>query len=393
LVVDAGANNQLRRRWLLRLDVNGKRREMGLGSYPAIGLAEARLAASNARAAAKENRDPIEARRKERKAAIAVAVVTAPKTLRDVAAIFHKSHAPSWRSEKTRIAWLSPLEIHAHQLLDMPVAEVDTAAIVSALQPIWLTKSETARRVRGRIERVLDSARVLGLTPADKANPARLRGNLEHLLPKSPRLTRGHHRALPWQQMPAFMAALREQQGVVARLTEFIALTAARSGEARHATWGEFDLDSATWTVPASKMKSGKRHRVPLSTRAVEIIREMQKVSTSDFVFPGNRQGTAVSDMAPTMALRRSGRADIGIHGMRSSFRDWVGESTNFARELAEISLAHVVGDATERAYARGDALDRRRPLMEAWCQYCAGQSGADVIPLNRGRNQQQVEV
>jgi integrase len=393
LAVDDAARTGLSRRWFVFVRVAGRRREMAIGKWPEVSLADARDVASAARHSAKAGIDPVVARQTERKAAsVAASCTVRCMTLRDVAESYHKSHSPTWRSQKTKDAWLRPFELHAPDLLARPIGEIDTQAVVDVLQKIWTEKAETARRIRGRLERILDSARVLGLTEPEKANPARLSGNLEYLLPRSPRLQRGHHRALPWQEMPSFMAALRMQQGIGAIILEFIILTAARSGEARHAVWADFDLDSATWIIPGSKMKSGKRHRVPLSTRAVEIIREMHQGSISHFAFPGSRQEAALSDMGAAMTLRRMGRTDISVHGMRSTFRDWAGEASSFPRELAELALSHAVGDQVERAYARGDALDRRRPLMQAWCQYCVDQSGADVIRLGR-RRVKKVEV
>ena len=237
---------------------------------------------------------------------------------------------------------------------------------------LWNRRPETASRLRGRIEAVLDAAKAEGFRHGE--NPAAWRGNLKHLLPKPTKLSRGHHTAMPYHELPPFIAKVRERRAIAALALEFIILTTARSGEALGAVWNEVDLNAAVWTVPAERMKSARTHRVPLSGRALEILKMMRTVRHSDdggeLVFPGGRKGRPMSGMAPAMLLRRMGRGEITTHGFRSSFSDWAGEESSFPREVIEAALAHRVGDATERAYRRGDALEKRRHLMEAWASY-----------------------
>jgi integrase len=254
----------------------------------------------------------------------------------------------------------------------LPVDAVATDDILRVLQPIWLKTPDAASKVRGYIEAVLDAAKAKGFRSGE--NPALWRGHLDHLLPRQPKLSRGHHAALPFREMPEFMKALRKRDAPAARALEFVILTAGRSGEIMGATWGEIDLEQRVWTVPAARMKSAREHRVPLSERAFEILTEMAAMGREAHapLFPGGGAGGRLSAMAFTMLLRRMGRDDLTTHGFRSTFRDWAGESTNFPREVAEAALAHTVGDDVERAYRRGDALQKRRKLMDAWARHCA---------------------
>jgi integrase len=288
----------------------------------------------------------------------------------EVAIAFNEAKAHQWRNSKMRKQWLGPLNRYASRLLAMPINEIATDDVLAVLQPIWLTKPETAARVRARIEVVIDAARARALMPPNEANPARWRAHLSHLLPKRKKLTRGHHAALPYRETPAFIRKLREREGIAALALEFLILTASRTNEVLGAAWTEVDLKSQVWTVPATRMKSGREHRVPLSSRALEILEIMQQLRKGDFIFPRRKGDESLSCMAMTMCLRRMKIDDITVHGFRSTFRDWVGDATEFSRELAETALAHVAGDETERAYRRGDALERRRQLMEAWGQY-----------------------
>ena len=252
----------------------------------------------------------------------------------------------------------------------------------AVLEPLWATKAETASRLRGRIERVLDFARARGHRAAE--NPARWRGHLDAILPKRAKLSRGHHKAMPFEDVPAFMAALRKRVGVAPRALEFAILTAARSGEVLGARWDEVDLKGGLWTVPANRMEGAREHRVPLSARAVEILREMEQTRTSDLVFPGMKRGLPLSVVTLEMVLRRMNVEDVTVHGFRSAFRDWAGERTSFPREVAEAALAHLVGDAVERAYRRGDALEKRRRLMDAWARLLEAPRNANIVELNR---------
>ena len=264
------------------------------------------------------------------------------------------------------------------------VDAIDTEAVLSILKPLWERAPETASRLRGRIETVLDAAKARGLIGPHVANPARWRGHLDKLLPKLGKLTRGHHAAMPYADVPAFLAALRERPAVAARALEFAVLTAARSGEVMDARWAEFDLDAAVWTVPAERTKAGREHRVPLAERALAILREMEAGRTDEYVFPGQRPKRPLSVMALEMVLRRMGLDAVTVHGFRSAFRDWAGNETKFPRELAEHALAHVIGDKAEQAYRRSDALARRRELMDGRARYCEGEAGANVVAFRR---------
>ena len=274
-----------------------------------------------------------------------------------------------WRNEKHRAQWKMTLgDAYCASLRKRPIGEITTDDVLKILRPIWCNKAETARRIRGRIERVLDAAKAAGERTGE--NPARWRGHLSELLSKPDRLGRGHHKAMPYKEVPTFMARLRTINSIPALAVEFTILTAARSGETRRATWSEIHED--VWIVPAERAKGRREHRVPLCNRALEIITEMKAKRLNDLVFPGQKGGRPLSDMSLSAVLRRS-KVDATVHGFRSSFRDWAGDATDFPRELAEAALAHLVGNETERAYRRGDALKRRRELMEAWAQYLAG--------------------
>jgi integrase len=270
---------------------------------------------------------------------------------------------------------------YAAPLRDKPIAAVHTDDVLSVLAPIWQTKNETASRLRGRIERVLDAARAKGLRSGE--NPARWRGHLDHLLPRRQRLSRGHHAALPYPDVPAFVAGLREREAIAALALEFLILNASRLGEVLGAKWNEIDLEAKVWTIPPERMKAGREHRVPLTKRGLEILATAEKLRTSDYVFPGQRRGRPLSPMSMEM-LRRRMKVDVTVHGFRSSFRDWAGECTSFPREIAEAALAHIIGDETERAYRRGDALEKRRKLMAAWAAFCDPKDKSNVVPLAR---------
>jgi integrase len=284
-----------------------------------------------------------------------------------------ESMSPSWRNAKHRWQWDQSLRKYCKPLRDKPVAAIGTDDVLQVVKPLWRTRPETAARLRGRIERVLDSAKARGQPMGE--NPARWKGHLASLLPRRQKLYRGHLAAMPFGDVPAFVAKLREMEGTSPGALEFAILTAARSGEVRNATWDEIDFEARLWTIPARRMKGAREHRVPLSPRALAILREMEKARRSAFVFPGFKRDCPLSDMTLSAVLRRAG-ADVTVHGFRSSFRDWCGERTAFPREVAEAALAHLVGDDVERAYRRGDALEKRRKLMDAWAQFCAGSAG-----------------
>ncbi len=365
------------RKWVFRFTFAGRVTEMGLGSAGAVSLADARRLADGARREVAAGRNPIEARREAER------IAAGKPTFGRCADAFLEAKASEWRNAKHRAQWAMTLTEYAAPLRDLPVDKVDTEAVLAVLQPLWQSVPETASRLRGRIEAVLDAARAQGHRHGE--NPARWRGHLDKLLPKRQKLTRGHHSAMPFYDVPGFIGQLREREAIAALALEFCILTAARSGEVLGARWSEIDLEAKVWTVPAARMKAAHEHRVPLPGRALAILEKLNTVRTSGFVFPGQKPGKPLSGMAMEMVLRRMKSESVTVHGFRSSFRDWCGEVTSFPREVAEAALAHVAGDATERAYRRGDALEKRRGLMQAWAGYLEDQSGANVVLMHKG--------
>ena len=339
------------RRWVLLFTWHGRMREMGLGSGAAVSLARARELAVDARRLLAEGKDPIAARRGD-KAHVA--------TFGAVADDLMTSLENGWRNPKHRAQWKMTLSVYAGPLREMPVDTISTENVLAVLKPLWTTKPETASRLRGRIERVLDAARVRDLRQGE--NPARWRGHLDHLLPKPGKLTRGHHEAMAIDAVRPFLERLQTRPSIAGKALAFTILTAARSGEVLGARWNEIDLENAVWTVPAARMKSGKPHRVPLSSPALALLREMHALRTDEFdlVFPGQKRGRPLSVMAFSMLLRRM-RVEVTAHGFRSSFRDWAAERTWFPHEVAEMALAHAIGSKAEAAYRRGDLFEKRR--------------------------------
>jgi integrase len=354
-----------RRRWIYRFTWRGRLREMGLGGFPDISLAEARKARDSAQDLVRQGKDPIQAREEARRA------LQGKPTFGQTVDELLDAKASEWRNDKHRAQWRMTLDVYAQTLRDRPVDEIDTEAVLSVLQPIWKTKAETASRLRGRIEVVLDAARAKGHIPRNEANPARWRGHLDKLLPKRAKLTRGHHAAMPYADVPAFVAALRKRDATAAMALEFCILTAARSGEVYGARWDEIDLEQKQWNIPAGRMKAAREHRVPLSTPALSIVQRLSAARVGDLVFPGQQTDKPLSGAAMEMLLRRMKAGDVTVHGFRSAFRDWAGNETDFPRELAEAALAHVIGDKAEQAYRRSDALEKRRALMEQWAIFC----------------------
>jgi integrase len=338
-------------------------RTLGLGSFPAISLARARAKAAEARTLKADGKDPVGERR-DRRAAAAVDTAKA-KTFKQCAEAYIASRKAGWKNAKHADQWESTLKTYAYPIIgSLAVAAIDRTLVLKVIEAIWNRANETARRLRGRIEAVLDWATVRGYRVGD--NPARWKGNLELAgLTKRPDVE--NHAALPYSEIPAFMVALREQEGIAARALEFAILTAARTSEVIGAPWDEIEGD--VWTVPKGRMKGGREHRVPLSTRALAVLEDMK--GKGAHIFPGAKAREPLSNMAMMMTLRRMGRGDLTTHGFRSTFRDWCGDCTEFAREVAEAALAHAVGDKAEQAYRRGDALEKRRKLMEAWAAYC----------------------
>jgi integrase len=279
------------------------------------------------------------------------------------------SHRVKFRNAKHAAQWAMTLKTYGAPIRALPVNAIDTEVVLKVLQPIWSTIPETASRLRGRIENILDAAKAKGFLAGE--NPARWRGHLKTLLPARQRLTRGHHAALPYDDLPAFLAELRARQSAAALALELAILTAARSGEVLNAEWREFDLVKAVWTIPAIRMKAGHEHRIPLAARAVEILKSLRKLPHNEHVFLGNGRDKPLSAMAMTMQLRRMKRGDITVHGFRSTFRDWASEQTSFPYETCEHALAHRISDKAEAAYRRGDQFEKRRKLMEAWAAFC----------------------
>jgi len=370
--------------WIFRFMLHGRAREMGLGPLHTISLAEARERARECRKLRVDGIDPVEVRRAKR-AEERLAAATA-MTFADCAERYIAAHRTAWRNAKHAAQWPSTLQTYAYPVFgSLPVQAIDTALVTKAIEPIWQAKPETASRVRGRIEAVLDWAKVRGYR--DGENPARWRGHLDKLLPARAKVRKvEHHPALPYAEMGDFLKSLREQEGVAARALKFLILTAGRTGEVISARWGEFDLGSKVWTVPADRMKSGKEHRVPLSAAAVAIIEQMQAIRVGDFIFPGGKLGKPLSNMAIFKLLRRMGRGELTAHGFRSSFRDWAAERTSYPREVAEMALAHTVGDKVEAAYRRGDLFTKRRRLMEEWAKHCGFTRGAGNVVALTGR-------
>ncbi|HEV2555261.1 MAG TPA: integrase arm-type DNA-binding domain-containing protein [Bosea sp. (in: a-proteobacteria)] len=363
------------RRWLFLFRWQGKLKEMGLGGLSVVGLADARAKASEARRSLDAGENPIEARRKAEAAREAV------QTFGAFVDALLPTITKTFRNAKHRAQWKSTLDTHAAKLRPMRLDAIETTDVLATLKPIWQAKPETASRLRGRIEHVLAAATAEGLRTGD--NPARWRNHLDKLLPKRGKLTRGHHAAMPYTAVPAFIADLREREAIAARALEFAILCASRSGEVLGARWSEVDLAEKVWTIPAERMKNGKPHRVPLTTRALAILADMKEGKRGEHVFPGAKAKRPLSSHALLMLMRRTTAKEFTPHGFRSSFRDWAGETTNFPRDVVEMALAHTVGDATERAYRRGDALEKRRKLLEAWARFVSTvKADAKVIKL-----------
>ncbi|WP_433695309.1 tyrosine-type recombinase/integrase [Paraburkholderia phenoliruptrix] len=357
--------------WLFRYMRGGKARGMGLGPVHTIGLAEARTRALDCRRLLLDGIDPIDSRDAER-AAQRVAQAN-DVTFQHCAEKYIEAHRTGWKNAKHADQWKNTLTTYAYPVFDsLPISAIDTGLVMRVLEPIWTTKTETASRVRGRIESVLDWATVRGYRSGE--NPARLKGHLDTLLPKRSRVQKvKHHPALPYAALPEFMKKLRTEEGIAARALELLILTATRTNEVIGATWQEFDLDEGIWTIPAERMKMRKEHRVPLSSRATKLFKAQHETKQGDYVFPGARAQKPLSNMAMLQLLERMNRDDITVHGFRSTFRDWAGETTHYPREVCEAALAHGIKDKAEAAYARGDLFTKRAALMQDWDKYCDG--------------------
>lgn len=383
LVKDSGA-----RSWVYRFTLKGKSRDIGLGAAGpgGVSLATARDLAAALRLSVKAGIDPLQERQQEAVDALAAAQAAAVAgiSFRAVAEAYIAANEASWKNDKHRQQWRNTLASYVYPVIgELPVADIETGHVMQVLEPIWQAKPETASRIRGRIETVLSAAKARGYRSGE--NPARWRDHIEQMLPARPQLSRGHHKAMDYDALPAFMQDLRGRKAMAALALEFAILTGARSGEVLGASWGEIDLAKAIWTVPAARMKAGKEHRVPLSPRAVEILETVQPLGMA-YLFPANRGGE-LSGMAMTMLLRRM-KQDCTVHGFRSSFRDWAAESTGHAHEVCEMALAHTIANKAEAAYRRGELFDKRRRLMADWATYCASDrsAGAKVSPIRANR-------
>lgn len=369
------------RTWVLRVVIGGKRRDMGLGGYPDVTLAGAREKAREARNLIEQGIDPI-AQRTAARSALAAAR-GAEITFDECARKFIEAKSVEWKNAKHGAQWSSTLETYASPIVGkLQVRDVTLAHIIKILEPIWTTKTETATRLRGRVESVLDWATVRGYRHGE--NPARWKGHLDKILPKPGKVAKvEHHSALPVDAIGGFMRDLRKRGGMATRALEVLALTAARSGEIRGMRWDEIDLQNAVWTIPGERMKMGKEHRVPLTERVLEILRDLPRIDDSPLIFPAPRGGQ-LSDMSITAVLRRM-NVNAVPHGFRSTFRDWAAERTNYPREVAEMALAHAIGNAVEAAYRRGDLFEKRRRLMNDWTKFCdTVQQAGEVVPLHR---------
>jgi integrase len=353
------------RTWVFRYMHERVAHSMGLGSGS---LADARAKASAARTLLNGNQDPLAKAKAERLAE--TAKLASATTFKQAATAFIDSNKSGWKNAKHAAQWTSTLEAYVYPVFgSASVAEIDAPMVLKVLNPIWSTKTETARRVRGRIEAVLDWAKVHEMRSGE--NPARWRGGLQHALPARPQSSLvKHHPALPYAEIAVFMSALRAEEGVAARCLKFTILTAARTSEAIGARWSEIDLKAETWTVPASRIKAARAHRVPLSPAAQALLKAQAKVRQGDFVFAGGRPGRGLSNMAMAALLKRMKREDITVHGFRSTFKNWCSEQTNYPNEVSEMALAHAVGDKVEAAYRRGDLLAKRADLMKDWAAY-----------------------
>ena len=368
------------RSWVLRTMVGDKRRHMGLGGFPDVPLAQAKEKARKARDDIAQGIDPI-AQRKTIASQLRAQQAT-EKTFEQAAQGYIEAHGDSWKNPKHRAQWISTLQAYAYPVVGkLLVKDVAQEHILKVLEPIWKTKNETASRLRGRMESVLDWATVRKYRSGE--NPARWKGHMDMLLPAPSKVQKTvHHRALPIGQMPPFMTALRQREGIAAKALEFTILCAARSGEVRGATWAEVDLEAGVWTIPAERMKAGKEHRVPLSTTALDLLKATPKFPENNLLFPAPRGGQ-LSDMTLTAVMRRM-EVNAVPHGFRSTFRDWAGENTNYPRDIAEQALAHVLENKVEAAYRRGDALEKRRLMMQDWAEFCGGviEQETEITPV-----------
>lgn len=358
----------LSKSWMFRYMRRGKARGMGLGPVHTISLADARIKAQGCRRMLLDGIDPLEAKRAKQQAERREHLKSLP--FRDCANQYIEAHRKSWKNEKHAAQWESTIETYANPIIgNLMVTELETNEIMQVLEPIWTEKTETATRLRGRIESILAWATVRGYRTG--LNPARWKGHLDHLLPKPSRLRKtNHHAALPYAEASTFMKTLQQQEGAAALALQFVILTASRTNEVIAAQKSEFDLPAKIWTIPAERMKAGREHRVPLSPAALALVKPLIDAGGSEFLFPASKENKHLSNMAMLELLKRMKRKDLTVHGFRSTFKDWARETTGYAREVSEAALAHIIGDQTEAAYARGDLFMKRAGLMQDWADY-----------------------
>lgn len=383
LQIDGGAKS-----WIFRFRSPVKRSEryMGLGRYgqraDELNLAAARGAAERARALCRQGIDPIE----QKRGAEPVIAAPAKPLFGEFADSYIEIMRPSWHNEKHAAQWVSTMRDHASSIRSTPVDQIDTDMVLNVLRPIWAEVPETARRVRCRIEAILDAAKAKQHRTGE--NPARWRGHLQHLLPKPKRLTRGHHAALDYRDAGDFMVQLRAQSGIAARALEFLVLTCTRTSETLLAKWSEIDMESKIWTIPPVRTKQKREQRIPLSAAALAVVNEMGAIRSCDFIFPGWKKGAPFSNMAMASVLQRMGRDSVTVHGFRSTFKDWCSDCTNHPNEVSEMALGHKVSDKVEAAYRRGELLQKRRQLAEDWARFCSTPwATATVIPIGERRS------
>lgn len=369
----------LTKSWLFRYMRNGVPHGMGLGPIHTVSLAEARIKAQDVRRMLLDGIDPLEAKKAKRQAERRERLKSLP--FRDCANQYIDAHRKSWKNEKHAAQWGSTIETYANPIIgNLMVTEIDTDEMMRVLEPIWAEKTETATRLRGRIESILAWATVRGYRAG--LNPARWKGHLDHLLPKPSRLRKtNHHAALPYAEAAAFMQSLLRQEGAAAQALRLVILTASRTNEVIAARKSEFDLPAKIWTIPAERMKAGREHRVPLSPAAVALVKPLVDTGASAFLFPATKENQHLSNMAMLQLLKRMKREDLTVHGFRSTFKDWARETTDYAREVSEAALAHIIGDQTEAAYARGDLFTKRASLMQDWADYLLVSSAPTRAP------------
>ena len=368
--------------WVYRYEKDGKERRHGLGSFLDVSLENARNAADHSRQLRRNGIDPIDHNRKlETNRLLETAKGV---TFKECAIAYIDSHKAGWKNSKHESQWSNTLETYAYPFVGkLSVQDIDVGLVMNVLEPIWFTKTETASRVRQRIENILDWAKVRNYRTGE--NPAQWKGHLDKLLPKRTKVQKvKHHNAMPYADLPDYFRKLRKVDTLASKALAFAILTATRSNEARESKWSEIDLKAGIWTIPDERMKAGRMHRVPLTNECLAILKETELLKVNDFVFPGLRKDKSITDAALLKQLKLT-HPTLTVHGFRSSFRDWCAEMTNYPRELAESALAHTLKDQTEAAYQRGDMFEKRRKLMDAWATYCTkGKKTADVVPIHK---------